>query len=103
MFTLFALKNKPSDNNKIDISPKGIYFSIDLYDVKNHKEVLERLRKTLENTIGKYHFNLHETLITNRITLVCATYKFYVADLNIRKCRNAVQGERYYLIKYYED
>jgi hypothetical protein len=103
MFTLFALKNKPSDNNKIDISPKGIYFSIDLYDVKNHKEVLERLRKTLENTIGKYHFNLHETLITNRITLVCATYKFYLADLNIRKCRNAIQVERYYLIKYYEN
>lgn len=103
MFTLFALKNKPSDNNKIDISPKSIYFSIDLYDVETHKEVLEKIRKTLENTIGKYHFNLHETLITNRITLICATYKFYVADLNIRKCRNAVQGERYYLIKYYEN
>lgn len=103
MFTLFALKNKPSDNTKIDINPKSIYFSIDLYDVKNHKEVLERLRKTLENTIGKYHFNLHETLITNRITLVCATYKFYVANLNTRKHRDIVQGERYYLIKYYED
>lgn len=103
MFTLFALKNKPSDNTKIDISPKGIYFSIDLYDVKTHKEVLEKIRKTLKDTIGDYHFILNETLITNRITLVCVTYKFYVANLNTRKHRDIVQGERYYLIKYYEN